>query len=213
MSYLGSDILQATAPTTEYTTPTNYTLNPGYYVADGFVYDQNGANYGAVGDLQNNPDIYTQSQGQQQTLWNPYQTTQADPSAGLSTYWGKQGATGDPSSQLQSMVWGAYNNLIQAHPDLAGQILNPDAIAQMAFESRMQADPSQDWTNAIPGDQWNIPQTGLEMVNALYNQAPVLKALGQTSIDVTTTPQAQQAIQAGNDQALANFNYAQNYGS
>ena len=158
---------------------------------------------GPEGDVPVPGDWQYQPQTRQVKTFDPYSTTPNENAPG----WGKADKQGNPGPYLQQAAWNTYNQLIQAKPELAGKILNPDAIAQMAWQANGGG------TNGLPGSQWNVPAVAFQMQNALLNQAPVLKATGHDSIDLTTTPQAQEAIANGSQQALSNFNNAQKYNS
>ena len=158
---------------------------------------------GQIGNIEQAVALGQGIRAETNKTFDPYSTTPNE----NAPYWGKPDKQGNPGPYLQQAAWNTYNQLIQAKPELAGKILNPDAIAQMAWEANGGG------TNGIPGSQWNVPSIALQMQNALLNQAPVLKATGYDSIDLTTTPQAQEAIANGSQQALSNFNNAQNYNS
>lgn len=173
----------------------------------------------SAGDITNpNPTPYTPAQSDAGWLdpttnsWTPGTApTNLDPAleaaqGQFGTAWG----SGDPlmnvddvRSTLSKPAWDVYNALIQAHPELSGKIYNPDYIAQ-ALEKQ---------AGAAPDPESNLIAYEGQIQNALLNQPAVLDTRGGQYIDVTSSPEAQQAIQQGQLQAQANQDNRTKYGA
>jgi hypothetical protein len=165
------------------------------------VLHQGDANYVAGGSARGNiqGNMSAIQFGAVTEQFNPYAATaNTDFEGGLS----KQDATGgNQTGSLLSSEWSAYDSLISAHSDLAGKVLNPDAIlAGINARDKTQQDPES-----------NFGALGLEMTDALRNQSNVAADLGGYS-DVATGAGAQATIAAGAQQAQANFDNQQTYG-
>jgi hypothetical protein len=136
-------------------------------------------------------------------ILNPYQST---PIASLQYYWGGKGdkamSVDAIRGSLSGPAWQTYNQIIQQHPELEGQIYNPDVIA-MAMANK---------GGATPDSETNLAAQEFRIQNALLNQPAVVATRGGQYVDLTQTPQAQQMIQTGDKLATANSNYMQKYG-
>lgn len=143
---------------------------------------------------------WIQAQGSGEVI-DPYQS---QPIASYQQYWGQGDKTTDVTqlrSSLSGPAWDAYNKLIQQFPQLQGKIMNPDAIAAgVTSQGSGVVDPES-----------NLPKFEYAVQNALLNQPAVVQARG-SYVDVTDNPQAQQALQQGQQQAQANQDYTQKYG-
>ena len=197
-TYAGSDILAGG--------PVGPLYETQVFSPEGYHQNEDGNWFmpGPEGDVPVPGDWQYQPQTRQVQTFDPYATT---PNPGMQHYWGKSDPQGNPGPTLSATLWGAYKQLIQAMPSMAGQIMNPDAIAYQSWANGGGID------NALPDSEWNIPYMAMAFENALLNQQPLVAARGGQTVDLTTTPGAQMIIEQGGEQAIANFNNAQKYNS
>jgi hypothetical protein len=136
------------------------------------------------------------------TDWTPT-STKPDPS--MMWLYGKNNQEGNPGPELHDTLWKAYNAKIKENPDLAGKILNPDALAYTQFVNNGHNE------NALPGYQWNIKDLTFQFLNAQNNN--IAQVLGSPPpADLTKLPENAAALKQGYNDSQAAFAHDQTTG-
>jgi hypothetical protein len=134
--------------------------------------------------------------------WSPTSGTR-DPS--LQQYWGQGDKTmsvDQVRAALSDPAWQTYNAIVQQYPDLAGQLVNPDYLAQaLAGQSAGMVDPES-----------NLPKFEAQIQDLLLNQPALVAARGGNYVDITQDPTIQAQIAGGESAAQANLDYMNKYG-